>query len=356
MSNIPLAPEARAKAAGLRYVTDSEPGITRKGRGSGFTYHYADGRPIKDPATRERIDELVIPPAWTDVWICRTHDGHLQATGRDDRGRKQYRYHPRWDEVRTVTKFHHMIDFAEALPGIREVTEAHLRKHGMPREKVLATAVHLLERTHIRIGNKEYYEQNGTYGLTTLRDRHVTFHGGKVDFCFVGKSGKERKFTLNDPRLARLVRRCRDIPGQELFQYIDDDGNRRPIDSGEVNDYIREISGAEFSSKDFRTWAGTCEAAVFLHLAGEAETKTALKKNVVAAVKQAASVLGNRPATCRSYYIHPGVLSTYEEQRRLQLSLKICQHDCDPEVREKTRKAMLRFLRAWEKNRLTAAA
>ena len=356
MSNIPLAPEARAKAAGLRYVSDSAPGITRKRRGSGFIYQYADGRPVKDQSTRERIEGLVIPPAWNDVWICGTEDGHLQATGRDDRGRKQYRYHPRWDEVRTVTKFHRMIEFAEALPAMREMTEAHLRKHGIPREKVLATAVQLLERTHIRIGNREYYQQNGTYGLTTLRDRHVAFRGEKVDFCFIGKSGKERRFTLDDPRLARIVRRCRDIPGQELFQYVDDDGKRRPIDSGEVNDYIREISGADFSSKDFRTWAGTCEAAVFLHLAGEAETKAAINKNIGAAVKQAASVLGNRPATCRAYYIHPGVLSTYEEERRLQLALKIREHDYELEVREKTRKAMLRFFRAWEKSRLKSAA
>lgn len=356
MSDFDLNPEARAKAAGLRYVTDSEPGITRKRRGGGFTYQYADGRTVKDQATRERIADLVIPPAWTNVWICRTADGHLQATGRDDRGRKQYRYHPRWDEVRTITKFHHMIAFGEALPGIRAVTDEHLRKHGLPREKVLATAVQLLERTHIRVGNKQYYQQNGTFGLTTLRDRHVNFHGGKVDFCFIGKSGKERSITLADPRLARLVRRCRDIPGQELFQYLDEDGTRHPIDSGEVNDYIRDISGADFSSKDFRTWAGTCEAAVFLHLAGEAATKTALKKNITAAVKQAACVLGNRPATCRNHYIHPGVLSTYEAERRLQLALKPCNEDCDAELREKTRKAMLRFLHAWEKSRLKTAA
>jgi DNA topoisomerase-1 len=306
-----INPVNAAKAAGLRYVSDEQPGIRRQRRGKGFSYIDPAGQIIDDPAERERIEALVIPPAWSDVWICALPNGHLQATGRDGKGRKQYRYHAQWSEHRGQTKYHHLIPFGESLPRIRERVEEDLALRGLPRQKVLATAVRLLETTCVRIGNKEYARANHSFGLTTLRDRHVNVSGSTIHFHFRGKSGQEQRIALQDRRLAGIVKRCRDIPGYELFQYLDEEGQRQAIDSGDVNEYLREVTGTEFSAKEFRTWGGTLLAAMALYEAGPAQSESEAKKNIVEAVKEAAACLGNRPATCRNYYIHPAVLDAY---------------------------------------------
>jgi len=307
----PPPPEESAASAGLRYVTDSAPGIRRKRAGSGFTYVGPDGRRITDEKTLERIRKLAIPPAYTDVWICPAPNGHLQATGRDARGRKQYRYHPKWREVRDETKYGRMVAFSEVLPKIRARVDADLGRPGLPREKVLATVVRLLECTNIRVGNDEYARANGSYGLTTLRDKHVEVSGGSLRFSFKGKSGKTHEVELSDRRLARIVQRCRDVPGEELFQYLDDDGGRQTIGSGDVNDYLREISGQEFTAKDFRTWAGTLLAVTALRAAGPMDTDREAKAAIVQAVDRVAGQLNNTRAVCRKYYIHPTVLESY---------------------------------------------
>jgi DNA topoisomerase-1 len=307
----PPPPEESAASAGLRYVTDSAPGIRRKRAGSGFTYVGPDGRRISDEKTLERIRKLAIPPAYTDVWICPAPNGHLQATGRDARGRKQYRYHPKWREVRDETKYGRMVAFSEVLPKIRARVDADLGRPGLPREKVLATVVRLLECTNIRVGNDEYARANGSYGLTTLRDKHVEVSGGSLRFSFKGKSGKSHEVELSDRRLARIVQRCRDVPGEELFQYLDDDGGRQTIGSGDVNDYLREISGQEFTAKDFRTWAGTLLAVTALREAGPMDTDRKAKTAIVQAVDRVAEQLNNTRAVCRKYYIHPTVLESY---------------------------------------------
>lgn len=302
-----------AKRAGLRYVNDGMPGIRRQRRGRGFSYTDAEGSLIDDPQERERIESLVIPPAWTDVWICPLPNGHLQATGRDEKGRKQYRYHPQWSEVRGRTKYHRLLQFAETLPLIREQVDKDLALRGLPRRKVLAAVVQLLETTCIRIGNREYARDNNSYGLTTLRDRHVDVSGSTIHFRFQGKSGQAHEIDLKDRRLAAIVKKCRDIPGYDLFQYWDEAGERQTVASGDVNDYLREITGQELSAKDFRTWGGTLLAAMALYDLGPYESQTEAKRNVVQAVKEAAACLGNRPATCRKYYIHPAVLDVYED-------------------------------------------
>ena len=307
----PPPPEESAASAGLRYVTDSAPGIRRKRAGSGFTYVGPDGRRVADEKTLERIRKLAIPPAYTDVWICPAPNGHLQATGRDARGRKQYRYHPKWREARDETKYGRMVAFSEVLPKIRARVDADLGRPGLPREKVLATVVRLLECTNIRVGNDEYARANGSYGLTTLRDKHVEVSGGSLRFSFKGKSGKTHEVELSDRRLARIVQRCRDVPGEELFQYLDDDGGRQTIGSGDVNDYLREISGQEFTAKDFRTWAGTLLAVTALREAGPMDTDREAKAAIVQAVDRVAEQLNNTRAVCRKYYIHPTVLETY---------------------------------------------
>jgi DNA topoisomerase I len=303
--------EESAEEAGLRYVTDAEPGIRRRRAGRGFSYTDPDGALITDGNLRARIKSLAIPPAWTDVWICPIKRGHLQATGRDARGRKVYRYHPRWRTVRDEAKYGRLIEFARTLPRIRRRTDRDLRRHGLPREKVLALVVRLLEETLIRVGNDEYARDNGSYGLSTLRDRHVETSGSEVRFTFKGKSGKEHSVRVRDRRLANLVRRVQELPGQQLFQYLDDDGRRQSIDSGDVNDYLREISGQEFTAKDFRTWAGTVAASMalqdYLRIDGEAERKRA----VVRAIESVAEQLGNTPAVCRACYVHPDVLDAY---------------------------------------------
>jgi DNA topoisomerase-1 len=302
-------PVEAAKAAKLRYVNDTKPGIKRKRAGRGFTYIGANGKRITDEEDLERIKALAIPPAWTEVWICPFPNGHIQATGRDEKGRKQYCYHERWGEQRNLTKFSRMVAFGEALPAIRAKVRRDLSLPGLPREKVLATVVRLLEATLIRVGNPEYVRMNQSFGLTTLRDRHVEISGSKLHFQFHGKSGKNHVIDLQDKRLAKIVKRCRDLPGYELFQYLDDDGERQSIESADVNDYLRESTGEEFSAKDFRTWAGTLLALNTLQQLDPSDKPT--KKNVVAMIKQVAEQLGNTPAVARSYYVHPGVIEAY---------------------------------------------
>jgi DNA topoisomerase I len=305
-------PAESARAAGLRYVSDVSPGIRRKRSGKSFTYVDPDGQTVRDKETLKRIKSLVIPPAWTDVWICPSARGHIQATGRDARGRKQYRYHQRWREVRDAVKYDRMLAFAEALPRIREKTDEHLQLRGLPREKVLAVIVRLLEETRIRVGNDEYAKENGSFGLTTLRNRHVDIIGSQVRFNFKGKSGKQHRIKLQDRRLARLIKQLQDLPGQDLFEYVDEEtGEAKPIESEDVNQYIREISGEDFSAKDFRTWAGTILAARFFREADVTPETAGSKKELVRAIARVADELGNTPAVCKKCYIHPAVIAAY---------------------------------------------
>jgi DNA topoisomerase-1 len=312
-----LAPEVvsdpveSAQAAGLRYVSDIQPGIRRKKAGKGFAYVGTDGKTIRDAGELARIRSLAIPPAYTDVWICPSSNGHIQATGRDARGRKQYRYHPKWREVRDETKFGRMLAFSQVLPKIRARLEKDLGLPGLPREKVLATVVRLLECTCIRVGNDEYAKSNRSFGLTTLQDRHVEVSGSSLRFEFRGKSGKVHKVDLSDRRLARIVQRCQALPGEDLFQYEDEAGVRQTIGSGDVNDYIREISGQEFTAKDFRTWSGTILAVEALTEAGVWTSQRQAKSNVLRAIDRVAEQLNNTRAVCRKYYVHPAVFETY---------------------------------------------
>lgn len=288
------------------------PGIQRKRSGKqGFIYIGVDGERIRDPDEIRRIKSLAIPPAYRDVWICPLANGHLQATGRDAKGRKQYRYHPLWRSIRDQTKFARMIVFSQALPKIRQRLQQDLERSGLPKQKVLAAIVRLMELTRIRVGNEEYARSNQSYGLTTLRDEHVEIAGSKIQFSFRGKSGVEHDIEITDKRLAKIVKRCQEIPGQELFQYRDEQGQYQTIGSADVNDYLREISGEDFTAKDFRTWAGTVLAASELAEIGPCTSQTAAKKNVTQAIKAVAYYLGNRPATCRKYYVHPAVLDAY---------------------------------------------
>ncbi len=293
-----------APAGGLRYSSDQEPGLKRLQADKGFAYEDARGERVRDPEVLDRIKLLAIPPAWTQVWICADERGHLQATGRDARGRKQYRYHSRWREKRDADKFDHLLEFAQALPAIRQRTRADLALAGMPRRKVLATIVQLLERTCIRVGNEKYAEENDSFGLTTLRNRHVTVRGDRIEFRFRGKSGKFHRIGLEDPRLARVVRRCRELPGQDLFEYVDDAGAVQSIGSSDVNEYLREISGRELTTKDFRTWAGSLYVAAKLRAREEPVRLT----DMAVAVREASQLLGNTPAVCRKSYVHPRVL------------------------------------------------
>jgi DNA topoisomerase-1 len=304
-------PVQSAKAAGLRYVSDTRPGIQRKRHGKSFRYLDANGAPVRDQETLARIKSLVIPPAWTDVWICSIPHGHLQATGRDARGRKQGRYHPRWREVRDETKYSRMKIFGEFLPAIRERVERDLARVGLPREKILATIVRLLETTFIRVGNAEYARENHSYGLTTMRNKHVDVNGYKVRFNFKGKSGKRHSIDLQDRRLARIVQRCLDLPGYELFQYLDEDGSHHSVDSADVNDYLRKITCQNFTAKDFRTWAGSVLACTVLREFETFASETEAKRNVVRAIESVASRLGNTPSVCRKCYVHPAILECY---------------------------------------------
>lgn len=304
-------PMLAAKLAGLRYVHDSMPGICRKHARKGFTYIDTGGQPIRDKAELERIKKLGIPPAWTEVWICPDARGHLQATGRDAKGRKQYRYHDLWRAVRDATKYHRMIAFGRALPRIREKVQRDMALRGLPRERVLAVVVRLLDETLLRVGNEEYVRENQSYGLTTLRDEHVDVEGSTLRFQFKGKSGKDHDVEVADRRVAKIVRRLQELPGEEIFQYIDENGEQRSVASDDVNQYVREASGEEFTAKDFRTWGGTVVAAETLKELGDFETQAAAKRNISLAIKAAAAHLGNTPVICKKSYIHPGVLEAY---------------------------------------------
>ena len=307
--------EQSAKAAGLRYVADGVPGIRRRKSGRTFTYARPEGGRVRDPQTLGRIRALAVPPAWRDVWICPREDGHLQATGRDARGRKQYRYHPRWQEVRDETKFGRMAAFARALPRLRRRVGRDLALPGLPRAKVLATVVRLLETTLIRVGNEEYARENDSFGLTTLRVRQVRVRGARVRFRFRGKSGVRHEIELADPRLARIVRRMQDLPGEELVQYVDDAGETRRVESGDVNAYLKEITGRDFTSKDFRTWAGTLLAAHALGRMGKCASAGQAQRNVAQAIEAVALRLGNTKAVCRKCYVHPAVIDGYLDGR-----------------------------------------
>ncbi len=341
-------PVASAEAGGLRYVSDQQPGIRRRRAGRGFTYLDPAGKPVRNRATLQRIRALAIPPAWTDVWICPDPCGHLQATGRDAKGRKQYRYHPRYRAIRDAVKYDRMVAFGEALPRIRRRVAQDLARPGLPREKVLATVVQLLETTHLRVGNDEYRRQNRSYGLTTLRDQHADVTGAHVRFHFKGKGGKLHEVQLHDRRLARIIKRCQDLPGQELFQYLDDSGQHQSINSADVNAYLREVSGGDFTAKDFRTWAGTVLAAQLLR---ECEPCTSTKQGrhqVVQTIERVAQHLGNTIAVCRRCYVHPAVIDAYLAGQVIlaagadaaQTELDSPEHDLSPEEQ-----ATLAFLR-----------
>jgi DNA topoisomerase-1 len=311
-------PVESAKAAGLRYVHDGSPGIRRKRAGKSFSYVGPDGQPIRDEETLKRITSLAIPPAWTEVWICPSPRGHLQATGRDAKGRKQYRYHPRWREVRDETKYERMIAFANALPTIRSRAEQDLSQPGLTRRKLLATIVRLLEMTLIRVGNEEYARENRSFGLTTLRTRHVKVNGSELRFNFRGKSGKSHNIAVSDRRLAGVIKRCQELPGQTLFQYAGENGEYETIDSEDVNDYLSEITGQDFTAKDFRTWAGTVLAAQALQEFEAFDSEAQGKRNVVQAIESVAEQLGNTPSVCRKCYVHPAVLDTYLDGTMLE--------------------------------------
>ena len=315
-----------ARAAGLSYTTDCRPGIRRVRHGSTFRYFTAAGRRVTNRQELERIRALVIPPAWEDVWICSDARGHLQATGRDARGRKQYRYHPNWRKVRDEAKYYRMIGFAQALPKIRRRTTADLRRTGLTREKVIALIVQLLEKTLIRVGNDEYAKQNRSFGLTTLRGGHVDVKGGRLTFTFRGKSGVEHEIELDDPRLARVVQACREIPGYNVFQYYDENGVRRAVGSSDVNAYLKGITGQDYTSKDFRTWAGTVLAAQLLRSFEPSRSQTEAKRNIVRAIEDVSKRLGNTKAVCRKSYVHPDVLDAYFDGTLLKVTEK------DPEV------------------------
>ena len=306
-----MDPKKSAVLAGLRYVRCDSAGFTRKPSGNGFTYLDLEGRPIRDKEILERIRSLVIPPAWTNVWICALERGHLQAIGTDARGRRQYRYHPGYRHIRNQTKFHRMLRFSEALPLIRARVEQDLKLPGLPRNKVIATVVRLLETTFIRIGNEEYAKQNESFGLTTLHNRHVRIEGSTIQFHFRGKSKQVHKVTVEDKRLARIVRDCRDLPGYDLFQWVDHAGETHSIGSADVNGYLQETTGEDYTAKDFRTWAGTVQTALGLAEMGMFSSESEAKRNIVTAIKQTAAKLGNRPATCRNYYVHPAVIEAY---------------------------------------------
>jgi DNA topoisomerase I len=315
-----LADRDYAKAASfanLVYVSDKEPGITRTKKGKGYAYRLGN-QLVREKETLGRIRSLVIPPAWAKVWICTVENGHIQVTGVDARGRKQYRYHPSWNSMRSETKFHRLYEFGKALPAIRAKMETDMRSKGLTREKVLATVIGLMERTYIRVGSNEYEKLYGSYGLTTLKNRHVTISGDKMVFSFKGKKGIHHDITLLNKRLARTVSQCRELPGKELFQYYDEDGARRPIDSGMVNQYIKEAVSLDFTAKDFRTWAGSLHALREFRALGEALTATECKKNVITVLDAVSRQLGNTRTVCKKYYVHPGLIRLYEENKLIK--------------------------------------
>jgi DNA topoisomerase-1 len=309
-----------ATRAGLNYVTDGVSGIRRERKGKGWAFYSPEGAKIDDSAERKRIGALVIPPAWTEVWICPDSKGHIQATARDARGRKQYRYHPLYRETRDKSKFRRMLEFSEILPEIRDRIERDLRARDLTRRQILATVVMLLDKTLIRVGNDEYARENRSFGLTTLRGRHVEVRGSKLHFTFRGKSGVEHAIAITDRRLARIVQQCQDLPGYELFKYIDEAGKRQTISSDDVNAYLREITGRDITAKDFRTWAGTMLAAKELFALGPAKSQRESERNMIRAIDAVAKRLGNTRAVCRKYYVHPGLVRAYLQGLTVPLS------------------------------------
>lgn len=321
-------PARQAELAGLRYATDDKPGITRQPtRAGNFTYHSAKGEKITDQKTLDRIHSYVIPPAWTDVWISPSPNSHLQVTGRDAKGRKQYRYHSAWDEARSLTKFSRLRAFGEQLPALRQRLQKDLSRPKLDKQKVIALVLTLMDQSFIRVGNKEYAKKNKSYGLTTLRDRHVEIHGDDVRFSFVGKKGVPHDVTLHDRKLARLVRKCKDIPGQHLFQFYDASGHRTELESGDVNDYLHEVTGMALSAKDFRTWGGTVKMVTCLEAILEEEPDLAKDKILKRAVKDVAAGLGNTPTVCSKYYIHPQVVDLFKSDKLIDY---LRRHDVDP--------------------------
>ena len=335
-----------AEEAGLRYVSDEQAGYTRKAKGDDFDYFDTQGKPIDDEQRLLRIQRLGIPPAWTEVWICPSSNCHIQATGRDARHRKQYLYHDRWREIRDENKFDRMIAFGKALPKIRRRVAKDLKLTGLPRNKVLATVVQLLERTFIRIGNEEYARENKSFGLTTMKDRHVEVKGSKLRFRFRGKSGKEHEVDVTDRRIARIVSKLQDLPGQALFQYVDDNDEIRDVSSQDVNQYLREVTGDDFSAKDFRTLAGTVLTAVALNAQEEFENNKQAKKNITTAIKAVATILGNTPAICRKCYVHPAIFESYLSRQSIdglkQLTEEALEKE-DVDLRS-SEKSVLQFL------------
>jgi DNA topoisomerase I len=345
----PTDPVEAAEAAGLYYVMDGEPGYTRLIEGDGFVYLDLKRQPINNPKKLARLNALVIPPAWTDVWICSRANGHIQATGRDKKGRKQYRYHADWNAIRSLTKFGRLAAFGEALPAIRASVDADLRGAKLSHARVVALVVRLLERTLIRVGNQEYARQNNSYGLTTLLDDHITVEGSRMTIEFVGKRGKQFEVDVRDRRLSKLVKRCQELPGQNLFQYVDENGDCcQSITSGDVNTYLRQVTGQDFTAKDFRTWGGTTLAAMELYQRGPAETEKQAEKQIVQVVKIVAEALGNTPAICRGYYIHPVILDTYRDGSLFELMGTGFQQAHEPDETSLTidEQAVLHLLRA----------
>ena len=338
-------PADSAEEAGLRYVSDDRPGYSRKANSNDFEYFDTEGKRIRDEQRLLRIKRLAIPPAWTDVWVCPSSNGHIQATGRDARRRKQYRYHERWREVRDENKFSRLADFAKALPQIRKRVDSDIKLPGLPREKVLATVVRLLERTFIRIGNDEYARQNKSFGLTTIKDRHVTVRGAHLRFRFRGKSGRQHEVDVRDDQIAKIISRLQDLPGQELFQYIDENGEVRDVKSQDVNDYLREITKEDFSAKDFRTWAGTLLSVLALNVQGGFETKGQAKANIKTAICAVAELLGNTPAICRRCYVHPAVVEAYLASTRIPGLSQAMQKSGNRQLRS-AEAAVLKFLRS----------
>ncbi|HEX5412601.1 MAG TPA: DNA topoisomerase IB [Terriglobia bacterium] len=342
-------PSTSADLAGLHYVSGLSPGITRRRAGRGFAYIDSNGNSIRDHRVLARIRSLVIPPAWTEVWICPSAKGHLQAVGRDTRGRKQYLYHPDYRRIRDETKYHRMIAFGKALPGIRSRVAHDLKRRGLPKAKVLAAVVRLLEDTRIRVGNEEYAKTNHSFGLTTMRARHLHIDSKTLRFQFRGKSGQEHQIEIEDHQIARIVKLCHDLPGYELFQYVNGNGEPASIVSEDVNQYLREITQQDFTAKDFRTWTGSALAVLALEEIGAAETKTVVKKNIAAAIKSVSQKLGNRPPACRKYYVHPAVLEAYEEGNLLQALARARSGDRDTLYPEEL--ALMNLLASWEKKR-----
>jgi DNA topoisomerase-1 len=338
-----------AEKAGLSYVSDDRPGYRRRAKGNQFEYLDTEGKRIRDEQRLLRIKRLAIPPAWTDVWICPSPNGHIQATGRDARRRKQYRYHDRWRELRDENKFERLFDFAKALPKIRRRVTQDMRLPGLPRQKVLATVVRLLERTFIRIGNEEYARENKSFGLTTIKNRHVKVEGARLRFRFRGKSGRQHEVDLTDRRIAKIVSKCQDLPGQDLFQYVGDDGEAHSVTSQDVNDYLREITGEDFTAKDFRTWGGTVLAAIALSAQAKFESRKQAKANIKNAICAVAETLGNTPAICRKCYVHPAVLDAYLAGTQIAEFAQAIKPPQKLDLRA-VEKAILKFLRAQAPN------